>query len=148
MFNLEGIFFLCILLWKSGFGAHEMCPSFFPLINKPLASEHIFSIQIATASQCRYICIQNEECLAVLYASSGLLCDGYKSASEEKSLTEDEKAWKVVRRGSVTFIYCTLPISTNPNTGVCYITTNARTKFPINYPLHHCLHFSRYVLVG
>ena len=78
---------------------------FFPLTNKPLASEQIFSIQIATAAQCRYICIQNKECLAVLYASSGLLCNGYKSASEEKSLIEDEKVWKVVRQGLITFIY-------------------------------------------
>ena len=109
------------------------------LINKPLASEQIFRIQTATAAQCRYICIQNEECFEVLYASSGLLCNGYKSSSKEKSLIEDEKAWKGARRSLLTFIYKNLPINTNPKTGVCNSTRNARAKFPINDLLHHAL---------
>ena len=78
---------------------------FLPVNNKPPHNDQIFSIQRLTASQCRYVCMHNDECRVVTYDDAGLECAGYKSDHEDKPVGENVNAWKTLPSGWLTVSY-------------------------------------------
>ncbi|KAK2140260.1 hypothetical protein LSH36_1422g00024 [Paralvinella palmiformis] len=99
MMILGHINILFLFLWTSTLGEQQINTKLSPIHKRPSDSDHIFTIQTSTISQCLYICIQNNGCLTVLYNNRGLLCIGYKSQLEEKTLTGEEKVWRIVYKG-------------------------------------------------
>ena len=92
------------MILKSGSGDHQReITLFFPVNRMPPVNDQIFNIQTATASQCRYACLHDGECLLVKYGGAGSQCTGYKSDAEHTILGETVKAWKVVHSGSLIF---------------------------------------------
>ena len=70
-----------------------------PTTNKPPVSGQIFSIHTPVSSQCIYVCVQNEMCLAVMYDIAESLCTGYQTPADGEPLGSTVKAWNVIYKG-------------------------------------------------
>ncbi len=93
-----------VILLKLGCSASQREPWFFPVTRKPQNSDQIFSIQRDTASQCRYVCVHQKDCLEVFYDSARSQCTGYKGDTEVESTGTTAKGWKLVYIGLFVFL--------------------------------------------
>ncbi|KAK2148741.1 hypothetical protein LSH36_485g01017 [Paralvinella palmiformis] len=99
MLVIKDFVILVIILTKTGC-CQEIVPTRLVSTEKrPLDDDLVFIINTNTKAQCHYICIQNNECVAVIYRDTGYLCHGYKTMYEEEYLVEDEYGWHVERTG-------------------------------------------------
>jgi len=104
MLVIKDFVILVIILTKTGC-CQEIVPTRLVSTEKrPLDDDLVFIINTNTKAQCHYICIQNNECVAVIYRDTGYLCHGYKTMYEEEYLVEDEYGWHVERTG-ILYIY-------------------------------------------
>ena len=95
-----------MMLLESGFAANQRAITWFlPVINKPPASDEVFSIQTASVSQCRYACIHNSECLVVLHNGNQSQCTGYRKDTEGTPIIGGVKGWKLHPAGSLTILH-------------------------------------------
>lgn len=65
----------------------------------PPVSDQIFNIRTAVATQCTYVCIQNDNCLSVTYNIADSVCTGCRTQADTNPVNSTMKAWKVVERG-------------------------------------------------
>ena len=104
MLVIKDFVILLIVLTKTGC-CQEIVPTHLMSTEKrPFDDDLVFTINTNTKAQCHYICIPNNECVAVIYRDPGFLCHGYKMMSEDEYLVQDEYGWHVTRTG---FVYNT-----------------------------------------
>ena len=92
-------YFVFYVFWQSAFSEKQVNISFAPLRYKPPENDTIFTVQISTGEQCRYVCMQNKRCLTIAYSTIGSSCTGYKSQTELNPTGVAEKVWKIVFEG-------------------------------------------------
>ena len=69
------------------------------IYKKPVDDDQILNIELTTEAQCRYTCIQNVQCLTVLWDSARNRCFGYKSRAEDETVSENMKIWHLIYQG-------------------------------------------------
>jgi len=75
----------------------------------PKTDYKIFEMYIESITQCRYICIENNDCVTVAYESSPSICRGYKTTEKQVVAGDKYLVWNLQREGNtitLTWIIC------------------------------------------
>ncbi|KAK2150610.1 hypothetical protein LSH36_399g07040, partial [Paralvinella palmiformis] len=70
------------------------------VVKKSNVPDRIFNEEILSVAQCQYVCIQNDDCLALMYDEVNHLCHGYKSQEQGESLRENTNIWLLINEAA------------------------------------------------
>jgi len=99
MLGLGKVIFIFPILWKLATGSDLVTFKLSPISKKPPESDQLFQIETSTAFQCTVVCIQNRNCLTVMYDKINLLCRGYYNHVKAENLRPNVNAWQVTYKG-------------------------------------------------
>ncbi|KAK2140030.1 hypothetical protein LSH36_1509g00006 [Paralvinella palmiformis] len=113
MLGLGKVIFIFPILWKLATGSDLVTFKLSPISKKPPESDQLFQIETSTAFQCTVVCIQNRNCLTVMYDKINLLCRGYYNHVKAENLRPNVNAWQVTYKAKTENLAISLETTCN-----------------------------------